>query len=73
MELVNRLCIQAYAGHSFRIGAATTAAAAGVPAHTIKMMGRWSSEAYTLYIREPGDTLAAVSRRLVSRADPPEQ
>ena len=42
-----------YASHSFRIGAATAAAAAGVPAHMIKMMGRWSSDAYTLYISNP--------------------
>ena len=49
-----------YAGHSLRIGAAT-AAAAGVPAHIIKMMGRWLSEAYLLYIRTPKETLAAVS------------
>ena len=60
---------RAYAGHSFRIGAATTAVAAGVPAYTIKMMGRWSSEAYTLYIREPACALAAVSHKLVSRAN----
>ena len=33
----------------FRIGAATTAATAGIPAHTIKRLGRWSSDAYTLY------------------------
>ena len=31
------------------IGVATSAAAAGVPAHLIKMMGCWTSEAYLLY------------------------
>lgn len=50
-----------YTGHSFRIGAATSAAAAGVPAHIIKMMGRWSSEAYMLYIQTPRESLASVS------------
>ena len=39
-----------YARHSFRIGAATAAAVVGIPTHTIKMLGRWSSGAYALYI-----------------------
>ena len=43
---------QAYSGHSFRIGAATTAAAHNIPAHTIKMFGRWSSDAYMVHPAE---------------------
>ena len=42
----------AYTSHSFRIGAATSAATL-VPASTLKVMGRWSSAAYERYIR-PG-------------------
>ena len=38
-----------YSSHSFRIGAATTAAAAGLPAWLIKNLGRWSSNAYLTY------------------------
>ena len=53
-----------YSGHSFRIGAATSAAAAGVPAHIIKMLGRWSSEAYLLYVRTPRESLASISALL---------
>ena len=61
---------QAYSGHSFRIGAATAAAMCNVPAHTIKMLGRWSSDAYMLYIRQHRSHLAAVSSLLVRTPGP---
>ena len=54
-----------YAGHSFRIGAASTAAACGLEDSLIKTLGRWESSAYQLYIRIPRERLAAVSRALV--------
>ena len=56
----------AYAGHSFRIGAATTAARLGVPDSMIKMLGRWESSAYILYIRTPREALASVSKTLAA-------
>ena len=43
--------------HSFRIGGASAAAAAGIPDSTIQVMGRWASNAYRLYLRTPDATL----------------
>lgn len=53
-----------YSGHSFRIGAATTAAAMGLEDSLIRTLGRWESSAYHRYIRTPRDRLAQVSRTL---------
>ena len=57
----------AYSGHSFRIGAASAAAAAGVPAYLIKALGRWESEAYHFYIRTPREALASIAQ-VISKA-----
>ena len=42
---------QLYKGHSFRIGAATSAASRGVSLSVIQSMGRWKSNAFKNYIR----------------------
>ena len=57
---------QNYAGHSFRIGAATTAAECGLEDSVIKALGRWESSAFQVYIRTPRDRLASISQLLSS-------
>ena len=57
---------EAYSGHSFRIGAATTAAKKGIEDSMIQVLGRWQSAAYLRYVRIPRENLAAVSSVLVS-------
>jgi hypothetical protein len=42
-----------YSGHSFRAGSATTAADVGFSDWELKMLGRWRSDAYNIYLRNP--------------------
>ena len=55
-----------YSGHSFRIGAATTARKKGVSAEKIKTLGRWESSAYLPYLRLSREDLVSVST-IISR------
>ena len=55
-----------YAGHSFRIGAATTATERGLKDSLIKMLGRWESEAFQSYLQTPRQRLAAITKVLTA-------
>jgi len=53
-----------YASHSFQSGAATAAAEVSFPDVHIKMLGRWESEAYQVYVKPEPEKLANASKQL---------
>ena len=66
LPLCGVVCPEEYATHSLRIGAATTAAIAGVPEHLIRHMGRWKSDAALKYIRVSSVKVSQLSAKLAS-------
>ena len=58
--------VHQYTSHSFRIGAATSAAAAGIPEWLIQTLGRWTSQCYQVYIRTPGSIIHDSFQRMAS-------
>jgi hypothetical protein len=51
-----------YSGHSFRAGAATTAGDKKFQDWEIKMLGRWASPTYNIYLRNPRHAASFASR-----------
>ncbi|RXN13000.1 poly [Labeo rohita] len=56
-----------FSSHSFRIGAATTAAQKGLSQQQIQALGRWSSEAFKSYIRSDRSLIKEAHQTLVGR------
>ena len=52
--------------HSLRIGAAMTAAAAGLPRWLIQQLGRWNSDCFRTYIRIPQQTIVNTTKLLAT-------
>ncbi len=55
-----------YSGHSFRIGATTTAASRGMEDSILQTLGWWESLAYLQYVQIPRPLLAGYSSVLAS-------
>ena len=58
-----------YFAHSFRIGAATAATAAGrqgVPEWLVQAAGRWNSDCFEVYVRTQPDQLRQLAAKLAA-------
>ena len=65
-QLLGKSKLPGLSSDSFRIGAATTAAAAKVPDWLIKTFGRWSSNCYEQYIRTPDNIIGSIPSVLIN-------
>ncbi|KAI4797231.1 hypothetical protein KUCAC02_025236 [Chaenocephalus aceratus] len=58
--LISGIRSEHYSSHSFRIGAASTAARLGISDQTIQVLGRWSSLAYLNDLRRAHAQLSSI-------------
>ncbi|MEW8548786.1 MAG: hypothetical protein AB2693_35245 [Candidatus Thiodiazotropha sp.] len=67
-QIISRLGLDTtkYSGHSFRIGAASSACSARLEDHLIRTLGRWSSDCYRTYIRTPQQVIQAAQKALLT-------
>lgn len=54
-----------FSSHSYQIGAATMVAQQGLPDYQIKTVGRWSSNAYQLYVKTPVQSYSWSGRQVI--------
>ena len=54
-----------YTGHSYMVGGATSAAAAGLQDWEIKLMGSWNSDTYQQYIKAPRSLVTGFAKRVI--------
>ena len=55
-----------FTGHSYRAGSATTAGSEAFSDYEVKLLGRWESSAYHVYLRKPS-MVASFAARLAKR------
>ena len=55
-----------FGAHSLRIGGATAALTAGISPQTIRLMGRWATDCYDVYLRMTRETAARVGATIGS-------
>ena len=67
-QIISRLGLDttSYSGHSFRVGAASSACAARLEDHLIRTLGRWSSDCYRTYIRTPQQVIQEAQKALLT-------
>ena len=73
LAIRNGLGLGTWNGHSFRRGAATWAAAVGIPEAQIQTLGRWKSEAYKRYVEYSTTERIILSQRFQCSTAPIEQ